>query len=90
MKKNEKLFKVVFKASTNSYQFWFTDHEGEFVFASEYMTFTKTGEEITSATREDAMVSENIIWRINEYVALGYRLVGVICAKEDNEPLKWR
>lgn len=73
---NEKLFKIVFKRSTNSYQFWFTDNEGEFVFASEFMTFTRDGKEITSAT-DNAMISENVIWRMNEYNRLGYQFVGV-------------
>ena len=73
----KKRFKLVFKSQTNSYELWFTDHKGEWVESFIYSTFTIDGNVIESKYDGSAMISESILWRIDELIELGYKFIGI-------------
>lgn len=73
----KKLFKVVFKSQTNSYELWFTDHKGEWVESFIYNTFTIDGKAIESEYDDQAMISENALWEMNKLINYGYKFIGI-------------
>lgn len=73
----KKQFKVVFVSANNTYELWFTDHESEWVQSYIYSTFTLDGDVIESKYDGTAMINENILWRMNELINLGYEFIGM-------------
>lgn len=73
----KKQFKVVFKSQTNSYELWFTDHKGEWVENDTYYTFARDGEAIENDYNGLAMINESIMWKLNDFIELGYKFLGI-------------
>lgn len=72
-----KQFKLVFRNESNTYEIWFTDHKGEWVESFIYNTFTIDGKAIESEYNGSAMISESILWRMDELIELGYKFIGI-------------
>lgn len=68
MKKNPFLFKIVHDQSTNTYETWFTNHDGKWGQAGTYYTFSKN-----CAT----LIDVTIVEEINHMIDNGYTFLGI-------------